>query len=370
MSDLSKYQAFARKAYKPFGERDEMWHPEVLAECDRIDAEETARLAAEQAKIKEIVENAADISAALTGNIVFKVSFRGSHAKTKILTKGEKALVMKLNDKKLKGDKPLFVCDEYDDLMNFIAKRRLEFASFGIPHTAFESAHVTSIANIPEIEELANKTQAELKEHVDCFLAAWPAAIDHARDHLLRFTTSSGEEISLFNEGDYASVDALRKQFQFSHEWLAFGVPEELKQFDIKIYEAAQAKAKKVWAEIEANGVALLRQTIADLVGDLAASLTPKEDGTKRKFYASSVEKINQFIETFKNRNICKDAELEVEVEKLRAIVSSLDCEKLSAGPKGDEILREKVRVQMEQAKLNLDNLTHDASARVIKLND
>jgi hypothetical protein len=358
---MTKFQEFARKNYTPLGERDEFWHPEIIAECDAMDAEHKAKLEAEQAKIKEVVSKTADISAALTGNIIVKVTFRGSHAKNKALTKSEREIVMtNPPDVKVrcKGDKPLFECIEYDRLISFIADRRNEFARFGIPHVAFDGACVTSVHNIPAIEELVAKTESEIKEKVDEFIAVWPKAIEEAKEVLG----------PLFNSADYRKPEELRSLFTFSHTWLAFGVPDELKQFDAAIYAKAQAKAKAVWDEIEANGVALLRSTIADLVGSLADSLTPKEDGGKKKFYPSSVEKITQFIDSFKNRNICKDAQLEIELQKLRNLVVGVDVEKLSAGAKGDDALREKVRLQMEQAKLGLDALVMDASSRVINL--
>lgn len=363
MNEPTKYQKFARANYTPFGERDEMWHDQVIAECDIIDAEERERKAKEQERIKKVVSETADISAALTGNIIVKVGFEGSHPKKKALTKTETTLVMSLPSDvkaKIKGDKPLFECAEYDDLISFEADRRNEFARFGIPHVAFDGACVTSVMNIPDIEALAEKTSKELAEKVETFLSAWPKAIDEAQERLG----------PLFNPADYVPATELRKAFRFSHNWLAFGVPDELKQFDAAIYQKAQEKAKAVWDEIEANGVALLRQTIAELVGGLAESLTPKENGEKRKFYPSAVEKIVEFIDSFKKRNICKDAELEEQVEKLRSMVSGIDVEKLSAGAKGDEALREKVRAKMEQAKKGLDALTVSASARVIKLRD
>jgi hypothetical protein len=166
------------------------------------------------------------------------------------------------------------------------------------------------------------------------------------------------------------AIEALEKLFRFSYNWMAFGVPDELKQFNPRIYAKAKAKAEKVWAEIEANGVALLRETVADLVGGLAESLTPKDGGEKKKFYPSSVEKITDFIESFKKRNICNDVELEAEVEKLSGLVKGINVEKLSAGEKGDNALRETVRKQMEEAKGSLDQLLVSASARVMKLRD
>jgi len=361
---MTKFQVFARANYKSLTAREDIWHDEIVAECDIMDAEELAKQAAARARIKEVVSATSDISAELSGRIVVKVAFTGSHPKKKALTKTEKGMVMQLPpDVKatIGGDKPLFECEEYDDLISFVSKRRGEFANFGIPHLTFEAAHVTDITSIPEIEALAEKTEKELPEMVEKFVAAWPEAIKRAEDRLG----------PLFNKNDYLPESALRSMFKFSYNWLAFGVPEELKQFDIAIYEKAQEKAKIAWAEIEANGVLLLRQTISDLVGGLAESLTPKDgSGELRKFYPSSVTKIEEFLNAFSRRNICKDSELEEEVEKLRKVVSGIDVEKLSAGSKGDMELREKVKKQMEAAKASLASLTVSASARIIKLRD
>lgn len=367
---MTKFQQWARDNFRAPYEINEMWHPEIQIECEVMKGEILAKQEAEKEKkrkdrerIGEVVEKTADINAELAGRIVVKVQFQGSHAKKKALTRDEKKLVMTLPaDVKttIGGDKPLFECREYDELMKFISDRRDQFARFGIPHIQFEAAHVTDINNIPDIEELADKTDVELAVKVADFIAAWPAAIEKAQADLG----------PLFNRNDYMTPEALSKLFRFSYNWMAFGVPDELKQFNPRIYAKAKAKAEKVWAEIEANGVALLRETVADLVGGLAESLTPRDGGERKKFYPSSVEKISAFISDFKKRNIANDTELEAEVEKLQGLVSGIDVAKLSAGDKGDQALRETVRKQMEEAKGSLDQLLVSASARVMKLRD
>jgi len=360
----TKYQEYARKNYTPFGIQDEMWHPEIAAECRAMDSEESqrreeAKRLAERLRISEVVESVADISAELAGRIVVRVSFAGSIAKTKKLTRYEKELVMKTPSDvgvPIGGDKPLFSSKEYDDLMSFIQTRRDEFARMGIPHIKFQAAHVMDITRIPEIDELAEKTESELSGLVDKLIAVYP-------DQITPEATRLGP---LYNAQDYPSVESLKGKFTFDYDWMAFGVPEELKQFDSKIYAKAQAKAQKAWKEIEANGILLLRQTIADLATGLIESLTPKEDGTKRKFYASSVTKITDFVETFSKRNICNDAELDREIEKLRNVVSTVDLKAMST----DMTLRESVKKQVEGVKGTLDSLVTTAGSRVITFDE
>ena len=365
---MTKFQEYARKNFTPMSAIDEMWHPEIQAECRIMNDEETARREkeaadaeakrlADRARIKEVVEKTADISAELAGRIVVKVSFEGSHAKKKRLTAAEARLVMSLPaDVKaaIGGEKPLFECAAYDELMGFITTRRDEFATYGIPHVKFQSAHVVDITRIPEIDELAAKTETELAVKVAAFLEAWPAAIEEAKGSL-------GQ---LFNPQDYRAAEAMKNFFRFDYDWMAFGVPDELKQFDERIYAKAKAKAEKAWKEIESNGVLLLRQSISDLVAGLVESLTPKENGEKRKFYSSSVTKIVDFIETFRRRNICKDIELDAEVTKLEALVSGIDIKAMSSDVK----LRESVKRDMVSAGTTLSELVTDAKLRIIDL--
>ena len=363
---MTKFQEYARKNFTPMSAIDEMWHPEIQAECRVMNDEESARReaalqeaeakkASERQRIEDVILKTADISAELAGRIIVRISFAGSHAKTKRLTPQERAIVMNLPaDVKasIGGEKPLFQSKAYDDLMGYINAQREAFAAFGIPHINIQASHVVDVTRIPDIEDLAVATENGLSEKVDAFIADWSRAIEEAKGSL-------GQ---LFNENDYKKPEVLRTLFRFAYNWMAFGVPEELKQFDARIYAKAMEKAAKAWKEIEANGILLLRTTIMDLVSNLADALTPKDDGTKKRFYATSVTKIDDFIASFSTRNICKDGALDAEVAKLKAIVSGIDLRNMSS----DETMRAAVRARMEEAKSTLSDLVIDASARVI----
>ena len=365
---MTKYQTYARSHYKLGAPIDEMWHPSIQAECGAMNAEavEKARKEEEQKqknmkRIGEVVESVADISQKFTGNIVVRCSFEGSLPKTRKLTKEEKNIVMTVPDGvgvPIGGDKPLFTSKEYDELVSFINQARTELENMGIPHIKFQSAHVISIMRIPEVEEWANKTQAKLDELVDKLIGVYP-------DQITPEATKLGP---LYNARDYKPVECLKALFKFDFSFISVGVPNELKAFNLQLYKRMKKQAEDTWKEIELNGVALLRQTVTELVAGLADSLTPKDGGEKKKFYPSSVTKITEFIETFKGRNICGDQELDVEVEKLRDLVSGIDVDKLSAGEKGDNALREKVRKQMEAAKAGFSKLLVAADSRRIRM--
>jgi hypothetical protein len=363
-TEVAEFKEWARGNYQIGGEIKRIWHPVIQEECQIMEAEaEKARMDAEAKKqadracIGEVVSIVADINAELAGRIVVRVSFAGSLPKKKKLTKEEKALVMNVTEEVknglIGGDKQLWTSKEYDELATFIQKRRNEFASFGIPHVKFQAAHVVDITRIPEIEELAEKTETDLAEFVAKLIAVYP-------DQITPEATKLGP---LHNPRDYPPVESLKGMFKFDFDWLSFGVPDELKQFDKRIYEKAKKKAEETWREVQANGVLLLRETISELVAGLVDTLTPKDGGEKKKFYASSVTKITDFLDTFSRRNICNDSELDAEVEKMRKLVSGIDLKAMSS----DTRLRESVKADMAKVKDNLSSMVVSAKSRVYR---
>tara|TARA_R110000868_G_scaffold188768_3_gene431559 strand:+ start:14275 stop:15405 length:1131 start_codon:yes stop_codon:yes gene_type:complete len=367
--EVAEFKQWARDNYRLGEQIQKFWHPSIQEECAAMNEEEYQRAARE--RIKEVVTSVADINAELAGRIVVRVSFAGSLPKTKKLTKEEKKIVMKLEseinetsvmvdqDKRLNlalvgGDKTLWASKEYDALQKFVNDRRDEFASFGIPHVKFQAAHVVDITRIPEIEMLAEKTEVELRKLVEALVASYPSQI----------TPEAVNLGPLYNERDYAAVETLMGRFTFGYEWLSFGVPEELKQFDVRIYEKAKLKAQETWKEIEANGVLLLRQTVSDLVSTLTDSLTPKDSGEKKKFYATTVTNIQDFLATFGRRNICNDTELDAEMKKLEQLVSGIDLKAMSSDTK----LRESVKKDIEKTKVSLSKLLVNVGDRSIVL--
>ena len=356
-SRIAQLQGWARANYKVGSPVNEIWHPAIQDECEIMNQEAAEAARAQKARIKTVVESTADIDAMMTGKISFHIAFSGTVAKVKPLTKEEAAIVMKLPPEvkgKIGGTKPLLVSPELDALMKWISDRRELFKQFGLPNPLQDSTTIIEIPYIPDVEALAEKTELELPMEVEKFLAVYQSQVDAQRPELG----------PLFNNLDYKTVEAIRGMFKFRYDWTGHGALEALKQTNVAFYKKAMERAKEQWAEIEARGVLLMRKTIEEMVTALIGSLDPKA----QRFTPSSITKITEFCDAFSRRNICKDAELEAQIEKLKEIVSGVNLDKLSAGEKGDAALREKVRAQMEAAKATLSELVVDANLRVIEL--
>jgi len=301
------------------------------------------------------------------GFVIIAAEFNGSIANKRPMTSEEIDKVLaNMNEeqrREAKKDldgmvKRLFAKEGYkelDALMSGTQALRESFKMLGQPFANGQTIMKVSVLckYVKRKEEIKKKR----KELVDALVASWPKA-----------TSREVVDSQFYDEADYREASSLEGLFTFRTTMLGF-VSEELlaEQVGEAALQAEQADMVNALAEVKMNGIALMRETISDLVSGLAESLTPGTDGVKKKFHASAVAKIMEYLESFQDRNLWGDNALQTEIDKLRGMVKGIDVNKLSAGDKGDDALREKVRKQMEKAKANLKPLLVDASARLIK---
>ena len=371
---MTKYQEYARKNYKVGEAIDEMWHNDIQAECTQMNLEEAERVARERDAMGEVAVAAdtKNLDFLRQGYVIIAAEFGGTISKTRPMTKQEietflsgmtqeqretakkdlEGMAKRLFRKKEDGGFPLL-----DSVSSETSRLRERFKMLGQPFASGQT--IMKVETLKKFVAMKEEIKATRKALVDALVAAWPLA-----------TSKETVDSQFWDERDYRPAEAIAALFTFKTTILGFVSEELLKeQVGEAALKAEQADMVNALAEVKREGIALMRETIADLVGGLAESLTPGEDGTKKKFHASSVTKIMDYLETFQDRNLWGDGALQKEVEKLRGMVEGVNPDKLSAdSKKGDEALREKVRKQMETAKASLSKLLVNVGDRSIVL--
>lgn len=366
----NQLKQWARDNYKLGAEIDEIWHPVIQAECALMNEEEYQRTARERDAMSE-VEVAAEtknLDFLRQGYVIVAAEFGGTIAKKRPMTRQEIDTILSgmSEEQRVKAksdldgmEKRLFGKNgfkELDSLMSETSRLRERFKMLGQPFASGQT--IMKVETLKKFVAMKDEIRASRKALVDALVAAWPLA-----------TSKETVDSQFWDERDYRPAEALSSLFTFKTTILGFVSEELLKeQVGEAALKAEQADMVNALAEVKREGVALMRETIADLVGGLAESLTPGPDGVKRKFHASSVTKIMEYLETFQDRNLWGDGALQKEVEKLKGMVEGVNLDKLSAGSKGDEALREKVRKQMETAKASLSKLLVNVGDRSIVL--
>lgn len=367
---MTKFQTYARTTYTPGSPIDEMWHPEIIAECIVINDE--AKAAAEEAArttIKEVIVSVSSLEDEFRGNISVYHSFRGSVTMEKQFSKEEKELMKKgLPDalkEAFKGRKILFPRDpekptsepfpEWKKFQSARTAMAMRLKSYGVPFIS-DSTTMVKIVLIPEIEKFFKKIEADLAPLLEAVISAWPVRVSEAKARLGDF----------FDPRDYQSADQLAKEFAFKKKWMHFGIPDVLKEISPEIWEIERRRTAEAWAEVKQNGILLLRKEVSGMVERLNEAMRPAADGEKKKFYATAVTNMTDFFTEFENRNIVGDDELKAEIEKLKKLVTGRDIEAF----KSDDSLRAKVKKETDEIKDRVASLLVVASSRQIKLED
>jgi len=91
---------------------------------------------------------------------------------------------------------------------------------------------------------------------------------------------------------------------------------------------------------------------LKEYVDKLLGVLKPT-DGKKKKLTKSSITKLQDFLNTFNLRNVTDDLQLQVEVDKLKMIMSGVDADKI----KESDSLKVDLTAKFAEASTTLTNL-------------
>ena len=212
-------------------------------------------------------------------------------------------------DKKLlKVQKELLDSPELDAITKADGRIRAFLKDYCLPYDTGFLMLPNELIDIvaPELQIYAEVTRPAL---VDTFLAAYPQLCVNASQNLG----------SLYNPGDYAGIETVKSKFYFDYQYLSFSVP------DVAKYKGLAAQAEKQFqAKLEEASQAvtvLMRQTLLELVDHLKIALEPSKNGKKKKIFASTVDNIQEFMNTFKARNITNDEDLAKVVNDLQDLI-------------------------------------------------
>lgn len=204
---------------------------------------------------------------------------------------------------------------------------------------------------------LIQQAEVKLQEHkvererlIEAFVAAYPQIKEEAQRQLK----------GLYHESEYPTVDEVKEKFRFEWQYINFGIPGQLQKINPELYRQEQEKAAAQLKEAANEVVAVMRGTLFDMVNHLKERLTPSADGKPKKLHESAIEKVKEFLNTFDLRNVTDDKQLEVEVQKVRALLGGTTAATL----RSSEEWREKMRKGMENVTESLGGMVEERTGR------
>lgn len=169
----------------------------------------------------------------------------------------------------------------------------------------------------------------------------------------------------LYDPADYPSRDELRTAFTVGLEYRDFGkVPTQL-PWSIRQRELEKGSDKI--NTLADSMKKILRVQMAELVTQLTKSLAPDEKtGKKKRIYDSTIDRFEEFLDSFQRRRIASDDELSEMVDRAKALLSGVDPDLLR---KSDNF-RETIAAGFTEVKNRLEQMIVEAPDREIRLDD
>ena len=265
------------------------------------------------------------------------------------------------NDKCRKVELPLL------DLVT--ARAQQSYYSFAAAHVAGASDDEVSLAaldvafdfrNPPAIsrgDDPVRESRKVLKGRVETFLEVYPSKVKAAR-------TILGEQ---FQDGNYPDADSLKKAFDIEYRVVQLDVPEGLPP---EIRQEEEKKLRDTFAAAEKELTLALREGFSKILEHVTDRLEPGQDGKRKKFTDTLFVDFVGFIESFSNKNILGDVELNKLVEQAKGIWGSMangtgqDLSKAAQRVREIEPVREKALAALSAVRSELDKTIAEMPSR------
>lgn len=154
----------------------------------------------------------------------------------------------------------------------------------------------------------------------------------------------------LFAWRDYPTPERMRDLWGVGWEWFALIVPEGLPR---EIREAEVAKYRQKLQDSAAEITNALRVMFAELIAHAVERLTVAPGEKPKIFRDSCITNIQEFLQTFDNRAILRDAELEDLVGRAREVLTGATPELLRSSAS----VRESTQAALSEIKTALDGM-------------
>jgi DNA-binding transcriptional regulator YbjK len=254
--------------------------------------------------------------------------------------------------------KELLDCPEYDAIRQADGelRRYLEKRTSG-PALFRSGVYMLSYKMLDEVDrELETRLKERREKLVPAFVAVYEKAREDAKKTL-------GD---LYHAEDYPPVEAVGGAFEATTRYFEMGDATRLESIRADIFQREQAKAAAQWDAILAASQDVLLQEFSGLVDHLVERLEPQDGGKKKRFNATLVENLDEFLRNYNARAISTNAELTAAVEAARDVLKGVT----PASLRDSRFTRQKVAETFAAIKGSIDRLVETAPSRRFEFGD
>jgi len=170
---------------------------------------------------------------------------------------------------------------------------------------------------------------------------------------------------TLFSETDYPVN--IRTKFRFDWRFLLLDVPGKASILTPEIYEREKEKFQALMEEARELSVIALREEFQEVVAHMVERLNGNGTGKPKTIKSNMVNRINEFLDSFGDRNLFNDEQLSELVTQARTSIAGVQN---TYALNYNEVLRKRFSSEMSNLKTSIDLAIEDMPRRRIRMNE
>jgi len=254
------------------------------------------------------------------------------------------------NSEWLKGSKDLVNQDLLSPIRKCAGQARTAILKESLPFP-INSVYLISKEALSSIDETLTDYKQQFWDKVQDFELLFEIAKEEAMGYLE----------DLYNEADYP-IDITRK-FRFEWRFLILDIPGKSTVLPPEIYEREKEKFQSMMDETRELAISALREEFAKIVNGLTEKLN-KDSTQPRVIKSSMFNKMRDFLDGFGTRNIFEDEVLVELSQQAKALIEDVSPD----GIKKNDVMRQKIKNEMNELKFAIDNAIEDMPRRKIRM--
>lgn len=317
--------------------------------------------AANSVNVPTVDEKSRDVGELVKTTFFFEMAFRNI-GESRTAPGAEQAIETTANKAMLKVLKRLFVSPQLKKLRSEDAKLKRRINKLAV------RGGLVTVRTIPKRHSRAVLSMCAEHELVraalvDAFAVVYPALYESAKKALGPMFKSD-EYPAPFKKDGTPDPDSVKAAFKFAYNFVTYGVPEELKEFDGEGYRTQVKKRELVYKTAAEEINRTRRAMFSVLLSKLQNELAPGETGTTKKFSSKAMTKMQKFLAEYDMLNVTTDAELAALKEKTAQLISGITGDNI----KSSEDFKATLFTQINEIGEALKPLVDVGDSRALKV--
>jgi hypothetical protein len=266
------------------------------------------------------------------------------------------------NKQRLGLSKKILESDNYEHLLLIARDCRRYVTKRHVPGSPFdEGTHLIPLDLINDLNDKISNAEAAYGNFADNFVAEYAELVEEAKAEL----KDQFDADNYFDVSTEAGRNALRSKFWVERRWFDWSPVNESKVSKAIADQERQRQASEI-EDMAVQVKAALRVGLKKLIDHLIDRLTPHDGGNRKRFAATTITKVTEFLELFSARNVCNDQELAQLAEQAKEVLSG----QTPAAIREDEEVAAAIANRMLEVQTGLDKLLQDMPEREMYIDD